>query len=165
MSRVHIVSQTLHTEIVVCKQESEQLRYQVKTLTKRLENTPTIKTIKISPKILGIPTFSNCLKCLAKNKYSGVIGIYIGDSQQPIVYEFDYTDPDHFYIRQEKIGQVPHSGELNLHPNQRITIYCISLHCSNCRELIGSDGGRFYDDNGRQIKSHLQKEFDRLCDA
>jgi hypothetical protein len=127
-----------------------------------LATIPTIKTIKISPLLLRIPTISKCLKCLSTNKYSGVLDIYIGDSQQPIVYSFDSTDPDNFYTHRENIGQVPISGELHLHRNQRITLRSISLHCSNCRNPIGYDGGCFYDDSGRKIKVDLQKEFDRL---
>jgi len=166
----------LNASMTVYKRQSdteiEQLKKQVEILTKRLETVPTIKTIKISLKNLGIPiTSSGCTNCGSIN-CNGHFQLLIGDSSSPQGFTFgircyDKDDPSDILISPGFQTNGPnyrkHSGELHLYPNERVIVtfgsFCCNKSFGNNIVSQPPDSSAYNND----IKSHLQKAFDRLC--
>jgi len=137
-----------------------------------LETIPTIKTIKISAQILGIPlSSSGCTNCGSIN-CNGIFGLLIGDSSSTQGFTFGYRfhekdDPSNLLISPDLTNNSnyyrKHSGELHLYPNERVIVIYGSFCCNKSfgNNIVSEPPSSPLYNN--DIKSYLQKAFDQLC--
>ena len=185
MSRVHIVSQTLHTEIVVCKRESEQLRKQVETLTKRLETIENkrsdqkiFKVTDIKESDLGLFKSGKCINC-GEVGCSLMIDWYCDllPFDHSITFHWDWKKDErtamyivkcHFdsrYWEEDRDLLIPNGAKIKIRKAhfECAKSYSVkgSIPSLNCSHGGGCSCGRKNND----VTELIQKEFDRLCDV